>query len=189
MDTSAIAFPSGETQQPLSEAPEAGAYDVQRPLSGEETLSLYKAMQEERDKRQELERQLTKLRLTEPSADKPAGELISLQVYANHLRVSRRFAEQEYGCELITSVHDWAAAKCDADPTFNQQMRSSDDPYQAAKIAYDQEVGGRQSLLTAITPQPLPNLPRSLADAPGNGAAGRTHVPVGDGNAYQSLFR
>ena len=114
-----------------------------------------------------------------------------MTVYANNLRVSRRFAEREYGREVVSAIHDWAAAKCDADPAFNARMRASDDPYEAAKQVYDQEQVFHTAQAPSASPTALfdPPPPRSLANAPGNGAAGKPHVPVGDGNAYGSLFK
>jgi hypothetical protein len=50
----------------------------------------------------------------------------------------------------VAQVHDWAAAKCDEDPIFNQQMRQAEDPYEAAVQAYR-----REQLLKEVSPDDL----------------------------------
>ena len=180
MDIQDLGFPSPGPDEPSLNEGEAPV-PSQTPLTDRETAGFYRAMQEEREKRQALERQLAGVAtMRAPGA---ADRDLGLTVYANNLRVSRRFAERDYGREVVAAVHDWAAARCDSDPDFNARMRASDDPYEAAKQSYDQEQALRTPSRSASTP------PRSLADAPGNGAVGKPHVPVGDGNAYESLFK
>ena len=41
--------------------------------------------------------------------------------------------------DLSAALHDWAVARCDADPFFNQQMLASEDPYEAAYRAWQSE--------------------------------------------------
>ncbi len=151
------------------------------------------ALRSEREKRQAAERELAALK-AEPPAD--TGRL-ETALQAQTLLVSRKFADRQYGAETMAQVHDWATARCDADPGFNQRMRISDDPYEAAMQAWR-----REQVLEAVQPDDLeafkawkagqsatpPAPPRSLATAPGNGAAGRPHVPVGDGEAYGAIF-
>ncbi len=157
----------------------------QTPLTDQETTEFYRAMRDELGKRQTLERELAELRTEKSIPNTMPDRDLGLTVYANNLRVSRRFAEREYGREVVSAVHDWAAAKCDADPAFNARMRASDDPYEAAKQTYDLEQAARSDTEHSRRFAP----PRSLVDAPGNGAVGKPHVPVGDGNAYESLFK
>ncbi len=97
------------------------------------------------------EQQLRELqaKATPPEQPEP-NEVLQQALYAQNLRASRRFAEREYGKEQIATVHDWAAARCDADPIFNQQMRSSDDPYEAAYQAYQ-----REQVLAEVQPSEL----------------------------------
>ena len=190
MDIQEMSFLSEEVAEPRPDSGALPPNSAQRPLNDKETAGFYRAMQEEREKRQALERQLTELKAS--GATVATERDLGVTVYANNLRVSRRFAEREYGREVVTAVHDWAAAKCDGDPAFNARMRASEDPYEAAKQIYDQEqelrTNGASPLSnTQIAFEALP--PRSLADAPGAGAVGKPHVPIGDGNAYGSLFK
>ncbi len=194
MENSDLCFPPREVEHPRLESEnERPSSSPQLPLSDKETVGFYKAMQDEREKRQALERQLAELHTSRETTDQPPlSRELEETVYANNLRVSRRFAEREYGREVVAAVHEWAAAKCDADPLFNQRMRASVDPYEDAKAFYDREHGfSSPSSQAARTPFKILDSapPRSLADAPGNGAAGKPHTPVGDGNAYASLFR
>ena len=186
MDTQDLSFLSEGVGEPRVDAVEDPPTPVQSPLTDRETAGFYRAMQEEREKRQALERELADLKTTsKPPPSTPVERDLGVTVYANNLRVSRRFAEREYGRDVVSAVHDWAAAKCDSDPAFNTRMRASEDPYEAAKRVYDEEQALRNApSFPAATPPP-----RSLADAPGNGAVGKPHVPVGDGNAYESLFK
>jgi hypothetical protein len=186
MDIQDLGFIPAEVSEPLLDAEEAPSASTQAPLSDRETAGFFRAMQEERERRQALEAELAALRNDrEPSSTTLAERDLGVTVYANNLRVSRRFAEREYGREVVAAVHDWAAARCDSDPAFNARMRASDDPYEAAKQAYDQEQPLRHATPSLLDTPP----PRSLATAPGNGAVGKPHVPVGDGNAYESLFK
>jgi hypothetical protein len=155
------------------------------------------AMLDERDKRQALEKRLADYQareeaLARAAADPPGLEAqVEQRLYAANLNASRRFAEREYGKETVATVHQWAADRCDADPIFNQQMRSADDPYEAAMQAYNRDRVAAEvtagdldafrawkaatAQVQAATPVPSPSspavaIPRSLANAPGNGS-------------------
>ena len=179
------------------------------PLSEKETVGFYKAMAEERDKRQALERRLAELQARqEPAEPPPLEAVVEQRIYAQNLRASRRFAEREYGKDTIATVHEWAARRCDDDPLFNQHMRSSDDPYEAAYQAYNREQivaevspgdlegfrawkaanGAVQAATPPAAAPAAPAPPKSLANASGTGAVGKDHVPVADGNAYAAAF-
>jgi hypothetical protein len=171
------------------------------------------ALLDEREQRQKAQREAQELRDWKAAQQQAAAqpqtpdEQFQAALYQHALSVSRRFAEREHGPELTAAVHDWAAARCDADPFFNAQMRSSDDPYGAAFQAYN-----REQIAAKVTPErlaafeaweqaqaqlqtqqpatpaaPSP-VPRSLATAPGNGAAGAAHVPVGPGEAFAAVI-
>jgi len=173
------------------------------------------ALLDEREKRQvekatreALERQIAEMRAqAQPQRELEPTEALEVALYAQNLRASRRFAEREYGKDTIASVHDWAARRCDEDPHFNQQMSSSDDPYEAAYQAYNREQilrtvkhgdlaafkawqsaqpAAGQPTPSAASPAPVP--PRSLATASGTGGAGAPHVPVGPGQAFMSAI-
>jgi len=166
------------------------------------------ALMDERDKRQALERQIAEFKAREtPPAPPTRDEQLEAALYSQNLRSSRRFAEREYGKDVIATVHDWAAARCDADPHFNSQMRSSDDPYEAAFQAYNREQivskvtpdrlaafeawEQAQAELQAANPSPQPSAPRpptSLANVPGTGARGKPSGEEGEGAAFNALF-
>jgi hypothetical protein len=185
MNNQDLSFLSEEVAEPRMNPVDAPA-PPQLPLTELETADFYRVMREEREKRGALERELASLRTaSEPNVPTRMDRNLGVTVYANNLRVSRRFAERDYGREVVSAVHDWAAAKCDTDPAFNARMRASEDPYEAAKQIYD----GEQALCNIENSRIAAPPPRSLADAPGNGAVGKPHVPVGDGNAYESLFK
>jgi hypothetical protein len=169
------------------------------------------AVLDERERRQAAERQVAELQqYVAPAPPPPLEEQVEARLYSANLSASRRFAEREHGREAVGAIHQWAVAKCDADPYFNQQMRSTDDPYEAAIQAYNRErvvaeVGAgdleafrawkaASAAAQGQSPysprsQPATRIPRSLANAPGNGAAGRFGGPVAEGNAYAGLFK
>lgn len=195
-----------------TDAPAAPA-PVAPPEPGHVPIS---AMLDEREKRQALERQLAAIQEQQRAAALanaapiPIEEQVEARLYAANLNASRRFAEREYGKDVIKTVHEWAVDRCNADPLFNQQMRSSEDPYEAAMQAYNREQvlaevkpdelaafkawKAAQAQAGQVSTQSHPSspavaLPRSLANAPGNGASGSAAVPVGEGNAYAGLFK
>ena len=136
-----------------------------------------------------------------------ADPAVEARLYAMGREFSRRMAVKEYGAEQVTKVHDWGAARCDEDPNFNQRIAASDDPYEAVMQAWK-----REQLLSKVSiddldeytawkaaktaahaqpsnpiPQPQAPPPRSLVNAPGNGAAGRDLGPHGPGTAFDAL--
>ena len=209
---------ASDTAVPVTDAPVAPAEpQTQPPLSEKEIAGFLKAMQDERDKRQAIERKAAELEARlkaqqEPAEPLPLEAQVEARLYEQNLKASRRFAEREYGKDTIATVHDWAAARCDADPIFNQQMRSSDDPYEAAYQAYQREqllekvkpedLGDLDAFrawqaaqrAASTTPETLPQTvettpaPKSLVTASGTGAVGKPHVEVGEGQAYASTF-
>jgi hypothetical protein len=231
---------AGETPAPgvnpeASEAPEAPlpATPALPPEGGERSGQVpISALLDEREQRQTAQKELKALqeRLAQERAEWQAkhppteGQVLEAQRYADNLRFSRRFAEKEYGKDFVQKAHDWAFARCETDPLFNEQMRSSDDPYEAAVQAFNREEILRQvsladleafnawkaaqaaqasSLGDAAPGQPkqpssikasegfihlVASPPRSLATAPGNGAAGVTAVNLGDGEAFRSAL-
>lgn len=179
------------------------------------------ALMDERDKRQaaqaEAQRLAKELEALKAVAPEPPREItpdekVQLALYQQNLRASRRFAEREYGKDTIQTVHEWAAAKCDADPFFNSQMIASEDPYENAYQAYNREQiiaqvkpddfaafkawQAAQAQAAAQTPthQPTPTPapappPRSLAHAPNAGGAGaQAEIPMGPGAAFASAI-
>jgi hypothetical protein len=170
------------------------------------------ALLDEREKRRTAERRAAELEAKqEPAPQLSPTDLQRSSQYQLNLRVSRKFAEQEYGKDTVALVHDWAFEKCNADAIFNQQIMASDDPYEAAYQAYSRDrvlsevqpsdleefkawkavkagVQAAQAEPTTRQHQPATPLPRSLATAPGNGGPVETRIPVGDGHAFSAAF-
>jgi hypothetical protein len=218
------------TAVPVAEAPTPGASngpdsrpeprlrdDGHVPISA--LLDEREKRQAERAQREALERQVAEMRAhATPQRELAPAEQLEVALYSQNLRASRRFAEREYGKATVAAVHDWAARRCDADPVFNLQMRSSDDPYEAACQAYN-----REQILRTVKPGDLaafkawqaasakasadgpdartvldsvpnprsassPPVPRSLATASGTGGAGAPHVPIGPGLAFANAI-
>jgi hypothetical protein len=164
--------------------------------------------QTERAAREDLERQLAAIRAqAEPQVEPAPEQVIHEALHAQNMRSSRRFAEREYGKDVIAAVHDWATRQCEVDPAFNQQMFAAEDPYENAYQAYSREqllqsVGSgdlaafrawqvaqgvaeaRQS--SSRTPTPAQAAPRSLATAPN--AGGRPSVLIGPGQAFATVI-
>lgn len=202
-------FAARDAPQDTPSSPEGGGGHV--PIS---------AMLDEREKRQAAERRAKELEdwkqqqeqaLTPPVQPEQA---LAAQRYADNLRYSRKFAERQYGKELLDQVHQWAYERAERDPFFNAEMAAHDDPYEAAVQAYNREQvleavdpsdleafkawKAAQAQAAAETPAPgtqppapqaLRPPPRSLAEASGTGALGNPAVNVGEGEAFASLFR
>ena len=170
-------------------------------------------MLDEREKRQALEKELAAIKARQPTSESPqiADPAVEARLYVQNLEYSRRWATKEYGADTVSQAYAWANARCEPtsasfDPIFNQQIAASNDPYETVVQAYK-----REQLLERVSvddldeytawkaakaasqaqPQtpPLAPPPRSLASAPGNGAAGRPHIPVGEGEAFNALFK
>jgi hypothetical protein len=206
------------SREPASDAggAAASAPAAPRPEPGHVPLS---AVLDERERRQAAEARLAEYEALQreavaqaQDAELPPAERVEHALYAQNLRASRRFAEREYGKGAITALHDWAVARCDADPFFNQQMLASEDPYEAAYRAWQSEQvlarvsptdladyeawkTARAAVVSAargsgpggFPQQPAP--PRSLATAPNAGGSGLPEIQFGPGAAHASLFK
>jgi hypothetical protein len=172
--------------------------------------------QAEKAQREALERQIAEMTArAAPPRELAPTEQLEVALYSQNLRASRRFAEREYGKDTVATIHDWATRRCDEDPAFNQQMRLSEDPYEAAYQAYH-----REQILQTVRPDdlaafkawqaaqaavpgnspthsresgghPLTSrtpVPRSLATASGTGGAGAPHTPTGPGLAFANAI-
>jgi hypothetical protein len=124
------------------------------------------------------------------------------------LQFSERMAKQAYG-DLFDKAKEWGIAKCDADPFFNQRLHASDDPFdvvvkeyqQAQALSALQDPGRLDAFLAwqagqsaapapqSSAAQPHPSPPRSLASAPAAGGAKPGAQPVGEGVAFDSIFK
>ncbi len=168
------------------------------------------ALLSERDKRKaaeakaaELQERIDEAQRASQPAPTPEASL-QAELYAQRMDMSRMFAESRYGADEVARLHDWAKAKCDADPLFNEAMRSSRNPYEEAAQARNREMiaakvtpdrlaafeaweaaqqaaaGQAQTAPTPATPAP----PRSLVSATNAGGATKTTAPE---NAYEAL--
>jgi len=209
---------AGETPalQDTPSAPDAGETPALQtpapPLSERETVGFYKAMQEERDRRQGLEKQLAQFKAREaakqPTEPLPLEAQVSQALYKANLDNSRKWAVKEYGADAVEKAFEWANARCEPtspsfDPVFNAQVASSGDPYETAVQAYNREQllteagqtdlaefrawKASQSGNPAPAAPPTAPLPKSLATASGTGGLGKGAVPVGEGEAFAAL--
>ncbi len=125
------------------------------------------------------------------------------------LQFSERMAAQAYGADLFQKAKEWGVAKCDQDPFFNQRLHASDDPFdvvvkeyqQAQALSALQDPGRLDAFLAwqagqsaapappnqAAPPQPSP--PRSLNSAPAAMGVKPGEQPVGEGAAFDSIFK
>lgn len=141
----------------------------------------------------------------------PEGFTATLQaqmqqtLYQQTLQWSQRFAEQKYGADTVREAVEWGKAQCAADPGFNASVFSHADPigfaveqYQrdqiASQVSMDEfqkfkawQAAQAQAQQQPQASAPAPTPPRSLASVPSSG--GVTHVPVGPGQAFDTLFR
>jgi hypothetical protein len=193
---------------PVAEAAPPAQAEAPSPAREPERVPLGTLL-DERERRQKAERERDELRAARQRETPPdPAEAAEARRHADNLRFSRKFAEREYGRDVIATVHDWAAAKCDADPFFNASMRSSEDPYEAAWQAYNREqiaakvsperlaqfeawekaqaeAQGQQTQ----TPQPsAPTPPRSLAEAPGTGLSATAAGLKSSEQVFADLF-
>lgn len=183
----------GEAEKAPSDEPPA---KPQAPLSEKETVGFYKAMQEERDKRQaaekrasDYERQIADLKAKAPPETVTAEQRLEEQIQRLQDNQNRMEAHAVYGAEKVKTSYDWAVKRCDEDPVFNTRamslIQSNGNPYEVA-VALRKEADDLDALKTGkapaapetppIAPVDTP-APRSLANAPGNGNAGQPAIP------------
>lgn len=175
----------------------------------------FAAVLDERDKRKERDAENERLRLRlqqfEQAQAQPAPDIFEdpdgfaagieqkfeMKLHNQTLRVSERFARQQYGDELTDIAKQWAFDRCNEDPAFNAKALASGDPfgfavqeYQRDQIvstvtpddfkqftAWKQAQAGLTPAPTAQeTPSPAKPPPRSLASAPSAGPAANEPV-------------
>lgn len=172
------------------------------------------ALHETRDEVKALKAQLERLQQPQeqPAApdvfEDPDGFKTHLEqqfeqrLYQQTLAISQRFAEQQHGKEAVEQALEWGRQRCAADQHFNAQVMSNPDPvgfaltqYQREQIASQvdlsefQKFQAWQAAQAEAQPVPvaeIPTPPRSLASLPSSGGA--AHVPVGPGQAFDTLF-
>lgn len=174
------------------------------------------ALHETRDKVRDLEAKMAALQPQQQPEqlpdvfDDPEGYTRAIEqsfegrLYQQQLQMSERFARIQHGEELTTAALQWGVEKCNSDPYFNAQAKASGDPVGFAVAHYQ-----RDQIATQVTPddyqqfqawkaaqaqvsqaapaaQPAATPPQSIASLPSSGGA--SHVPVGPGQAFDSLF-
>ena len=134
-------------------------------------------------------------------AEQARAEGLERELQTHTLRLSRRHAVRAHGEDAVAALEAWAADRRARDPAFNQVLKSSDDPYDDAfrahgeeAIAFDSAPEGPVAIRTrrdppaaAPQPAPAPPVPRSLANAAGNGAAA-PRAPIGPGQAFAAAI-
>ncbi|SLK03821.1 hypothetical protein [Novosphingobium mathurense] len=127
------------------------------------------------------------------------------QLYSQRLEMSRRFAVQQHGEEVVNTAVEWARSKCDADPYFNQMVANSPDPvgfayqqYQRDQIAsnvdaseYEQFRAWKQAQAQVAaqtpSPAPAPKPPKSIVSDPS--AGGVQHTATGQTAVFDEEFK
>lgn len=199
-------------ETPSSATPDAPA-DQHAPISALlDERDKRKAAQAERDA---FAKELADLRASQsPREPQAPEERHQAELHDLRQKTQRLSVEVDHGKKTVQEAFDWAFARCDKnsdkfDPAFNAQMHAQmgliGNPYQVAVEAHKQHAELEEfnawkatrnnppadPAPAAQTPQSTPAtpVPRSLADAPGNGAAGVPHVPVGPGQAFAAVIR
>lgn len=128
---------------------------------------------------------------------------IQQALYTERLNMSQRFAEQKFGADEVTAALEWGRNRCASDPGFNASVMGNPDPvgyaveqYRRDQIAsqvsldeYEQFKAWKSAQETVQqpqAPQPAPTPPRSINSLPSSGGA--AHVPIGPGQAFDTLF-
>jgi hypothetical protein len=183
------------------------------------------AMLDEREKRKELERQLQEFQRQQqaPKAPDPDEDpegfnqfqisQAQLAVTSARLDMSEELAREKHGNEIVDSARDWALAKFQQNPAFQNEVLSQRNPWGYAVQQYqrDQALGKlgdasevdaflawkaaqsasptTQPAAPAADPSPAPSMPtRSLASAPSAGGPSSPAEAAGPGAAYGSIF-
>jgi len=119
------------------------------------------ALQAERDKRQRIEREVDELRRWRQQVETPQKKpdffenpdealsqfqrQLQQQQIADNLRLSRFYAEREYGADLVNEAYEWF----DQHPEQSQSLLKEPSPFHAAVETYK-----RQKLLQEVGPDP-----------------------------------
>lgn len=142
-------------------------------------------------------------------------QVMELNLMNERMNVSERFARKEHGNDLVDKARTWSLSRFDADPQFANHIVNNADPYEASVEAYKEHLefeafkaskkgatvqeeapvageGGERKIALATpvakVPQPVVKkpAPRSIAS---EASAGGTHaIPVGEGQAFDSVF-
>jgi len=175
------------------------------------------ALHETRDKVRDLEARLTQFEQPQQPQAAPqppdmfadpegynayVQQQIQQAGYKERLNFSHRLAVQQHGAEMVDQAVQWGQQRCAQDPHFNAITMSQPDPvgfaieqYTREQIAsqvnpteFQQFQAWKAAQAQAQTQQQQPNTPppASIASIPSSGGA--VHVPVGPGQAFDTLF-
>jgi hypothetical protein len=172
------------------------------------------ALQQERERRQAIERQLEQERTRpevpdlyqDPEAfaayQQSQTQSIALNV---KLDLSEDMAREKHGDQAVDEARDWALAKFASNPAFQQEVMSQRNPY-----GYVVSQHKREQMFSSVTsddlaefqawkaakanplqPTPPPPIapPRSIASAPAAGTSKPGQEPLYAGAAFDAVFR
>lgn len=174
-----------EVPQPAVEAPEPAPAVAAEPVPEPETpredngrFAPISALQEERQKRQELERQVEQMRATmapkpEPVAqpkapdpyDDPQGyaayqaQQTQAIVLRERFQISNEMAKAQYGNEEVDAARQWAVDKAARDPSFDMALGAQPHP-----IAWIVQQHKKDGLMTEIGDDPDAYVRRRAAE-------------------------
>lgn len=143
--------------EPVAEVPAPEPVAEVKPEPGHVPIN---ALLDEREKRKELERQLTELRKaseTKQSLPDPIEDPVGFQQQSmaqvqqmlldTRLNMSETLARRHHGDEATEAAKAWAMEKFKNSPAFWQEVISQSDPYDYAIQAYN-----REQVANAVTP-------------------------------------
>lgn len=136
------------------------------------------------------------------------AEQVQQTLINERLNISERFARKEYGNEAVDKARDAALARFADDPLYYQQVMTQADPYEFVVQEYKRQQAfealsapgrldaflawqAQQQAQPAAPAQAVPPTPapRSLASAPSAGGAKPGETPIGEGAAFDDVFR
>lgn len=203
-----------EPEPPVAEPAPEPTPDPASPPPGHVPLSV---VLDEREKRREAEARLKRIeeqqRRAEP-VDLPPEQQHAQRLETIHLNMSERFARKEHGDEVVDKARDAALERFQTDPLYYQQVMSQPDPYEFVVREYKQSQAlsalndpnkldaflkwqaaqASAPLAPAPQAQAAPQQsnappPRSLASQPSAGGTKPGSQPVGEGVAFESVFK
>lgn len=159
--------PAAEQLPVVAEEPQPEPAPVEQPREDDGRFAPVKALQEERQKRQELERRLAEIEARsnpKPSVEQPKAPdpYDDPQGFAAHqqaqfqqslvqerFRMSHEMAKQQFGAETVDAARLWAMDRAAKDPAFDMAMAS-----QAHPLAWIVQQHKRDALMQDIGEDP-----------------------------------
>jgi len=210
VDAAPTPEPEAETPQETVERPrdESGRFAPKEPAMVPVT-----ALQQERERRQAIERQLEQERARPEVPDLyqdpeafATWQQSQLQSTALNVKLdlSEDMAREKHGDEAVDQARDWALAKFASNPAFQQEVMSQRNPYGFVVNQYK-----REQMLSSVNPDDLAEFqawkaakanplshpsppiapPRSIASAPAAGTSKPGQEPLYAGAAFDAVFR